>query len=107
MLTNAVTDPGATIEAANNVNRALMLMFYCLPATGVILRHPNGTERHVIKIVDSTGVDLPGAFVSVAMVGGSPGEFRHAALGSRWCWQVAASISSSARKSPGRTNSTT
>jgi hypothetical protein len=37
---------------------------------------------HTVKIVDSTGTDVPGGSVSVSMAGGTPGSFVYASLGS-------------------------
>lgn len=41
---------------------------------------PGNTQIHVIKIVDAAGVDVPNAFTSVSMAGGTPGEFRYGLL---------------------------
>ena len=41
---------------------------------------PGNTGIHTLKIVDSQGVDVPNAFVSVNMAGGTPGVFQYAPL---------------------------
>lgn len=41
---------------------------------------PGNSQIHVIKIVDGTGADVPGAFVSVNMAGGAINEFRYMPL---------------------------
>lgn len=41
---------------------------------------PGNSQIHVIKIVTGAGADVPNAFVSVSMAGGTVGEFRYAPL---------------------------
>ena len=48
---------------------------------GRIMVAGNGAP-HTVKIVDSTGTDVPGGSVSVLMAGGTPGGFVYASLGS-------------------------
>jgi hypothetical protein len=40
----------------------------------------NNTQLHIIKIVDATGVDVPNAFATVNMMGGTDGQFVYAAM---------------------------
>jgi hypothetical protein len=41
---------------------------------------PGNSQIHVIKIVNADGTDVPNAFVSVNLAGGTPGEFKFGAL---------------------------
>lgn len=43
---------------------------------------PGNSQIHLVKIVDTAGVDVPNGFAAVSMAGGTtPGEFRYAAVG--------------------------
>lgn len=41
---------------------------------------PNNSQLHIIKIVDSMGVDVPNAFATVNTMGGTDGQFIYAAM---------------------------